>query len=579
MQRRLLLASVLSVMALMSWVYMNRTPPEEVDPSQPPATEHAEQAEAPAAETPAPPPTIEAAQPSESTSDASAETKAATSEREVVVETDTYTVKFSNRGGVVTSWVLKDYDSAAGGPLDLVHQEGGKEFGYPFSLELSDGRKLDDLNKALFVVNGGPSRRNAPATVEFEYAQGGNLARKTFRFEREGNLVEVESELRKNGQPVPHLLAWSGGFGDTAQLQDSLNSSTFHYDSASGELVRRAAGGASWFSGCSGGDPNGSRLAISGPFGYIGIDDRFFVAAFWPPDEYQNLRIESDSVEIAPTKDADKEAFPTIAVGSGDVNRFQLFVGPKVMSLLAAAKPELRGIVSFGFWSFIAEPIFLGLHWTHDNVVGNYGWSIILLTIFINFALFPLKWKSMKSMKKMQSIQPQVKQITDKYKGLSMRDPKKQQQQEETMALYKEHGVNPMGSCLPMLLQFPFFLGFYNVLTVAIEMRGAEWLWVSDLSSPEDLQIRVLPIAMIATQFWMQSMTPTPSADPAQMRLMKFMPLMFGVIFYGFSSGLVLFWLTGNLVGVIQQQLLNRFSSDEVVIEKPKVRRKKKSKG
>ena len=130
-----------------------------------------------------------------------------------------------------------------------------------------------------------------------------------------------------------------------------------------------------------------------------------------------------------------------------------------------------------------------------------------------------------------------------------------------------------------MLLQFPFFLGFYNVLTVAIEMRGAEWLWVSDLSSPEHLQIRVLPIAMIATQFWMQSMTPTPSADPAQMRLMKFMPLMFGVIFYGFSSGLVLFWLTGNLVGVFQQQLLNRFSSEEVVIEKPKVRRKKKSKG
>ena len=576
MQRRLLLASVLSVMGLMTWVYMNRPPEGQVDPPQPPAVE---QPEEPTSERPPAAPAVEAADSGKGATEPSGETKAAASEQEVVVETNTYTVKLSNRGGVVTSWILKDYDSAAGGPLDLVHEEGAKEFGHPFSLELSDGTQLDDLNEALFVVNKGLGRRSAPATVEFEYARGSDLARKTFRFERNGNLVEVESELRKNGQLVPHLLAWNGGFGDTAQLQDSLNSSTFHYDTTTHELVRRSAAGAGWFFGCGGEGSNGSRLATSGPFGYIGIDDRFFTATFLPVEENQTLRIESASVEIAPTKDAAKEAFPTIAAGSGGVNRFRLFVGPKVRSLLAATSPELRSIVDFGFFSFIAEPIFLGLLWTRDNIVENYGWSIILLTVFINFAMFPLKWKSMKSMKKMQTIQPLVKQINDKYKGLSMRDPKKQQQQEEMMALYKEHGVNPMGSCLPMLLQFPFFIGFYNVLTVAIEMRGAEWLWVNDLSSPEDLQIRVLPIAMIVTQFWMQSMTPTPSADPAQMRLMKFMPLMFGIIFYGFSSGLVLFWLTGNLVGVAQQQLLNRFSSEEVVIEKPKVRRKKKSKG
>jgi YidC/Oxa1 family membrane protein insertase len=130
-----------------------------------------------------------------------------------------------------------------------------------------------------------------------------------------------------------------------------------------------------------------------------------------------------------------------------------------------------------------------------------------------------------------------------------------------------------------MLLQLPFFIGFYNVLTVAIEMRHASWLWVPDLSSPETLAIRVLPLAMILTQFWQQSMTPTPSADPAQMRLMKFMPLMMGFIFYGFSAGLVLFWLTGNIVGIGQQLILNRFASeDEIVIDQPRGRKKKKAK-
>ncbi len=575
MQRRLLLASVVSVMVLMGWVYMNRPPPGqpgEVEPAP------VEQAEPTATEEPAPPPTLSPATPP--SDDPSAETKVAGSEEEVVIETETYTVTFSNRGGVVTSWILNDYDASTGGPLDLVHADGAKEFGYPFSLELPDGKPLEELNKALFVVDQGPSRRRGSATVSFEYAQGGSVARKTFRFEREGYLFELDSELMKNGQPVSHLVTWNGGFGDTAQLQDSLNSSTFYFDTDTGELERRSAVGGSFFSGCSnGGDSADSRLANSGPYPYVGIDDRFFAAAFLPLDEGQTLRIESGKVEIEPAEGAAKEAFPTIAAGVSEVNRFRVFVGPKSFDLLSGVSRELRQMVDFGFFGFVAEPIFWGLRWTHDNIVSNYGWAIVLLTVFINFALFPLKWKSMKSMKRMQALQPLLKQINDKYKGLSMRDPKKQQQQEETMALYKKHGVNPMGSCLPTLMLFPFFIGFYNVLTVAIEVRGAAWLWVDDLSSPEALSIRVLPLAMVASQFWMQSMTPTPAADPTQMRLMKFMPLMFGFIFYGFSSGLVLFWLTGNVVGVVQQQLLNRFSSEEVVIEKPKIRRKKKSKG
>jgi YidC/Oxa1 family membrane protein insertase len=190
--------------------------------------------------------------------------------------------------------------------------------------------------------------------------------------------------------------------------------------------------------------------------------------------------------------------------------------------------------------------------------VHNYGWAIIIVTILINFLLFPLKLSNLKSMKKMQALQPQIAAINEKYKGISMRDPRAQQKNEETMALYKKHGANPMGGCLPMAIQFPFLIAFYKVLVVSIDLRHANWLWVSDLAAPEHLAIRILPIAMIATQFVMQKMTPTTSADPNQQRMMLLMPLVMGFIFYGLPSGLVLYYCTSNLVGIAQQVFFNK---------------------
>jgi len=176
----------------------------------------------------------------------------------------------------------------------------------------------------------------------------------------------------------------------------------------------------------------------------------------------------------------------------------------------------------------------------------------------------------MKSMKKMQKLQPLIKNINDKYKGMGMRDPKRQNQNQEVMALYSKYGVNPLGGCLPMVLQLPFFFAFYTVLTVNIEMRHAGWLWVKDLSSPEDLLLgffRLLPILMIATQFWYQKMTPATTADPAQQKMMQYMPLVMGFFFYGLQSGLVLYWLTGNLVGIGQQWFINRLPEPDMDLE------------
>jgi YidC/Oxa1 family membrane protein insertase len=233
-------------------------------------------------------------------------------------------------------------------------------------------------------------------------------------------------------------------------------------------------------------------------------------------------------------------------------------VGPKDVGILRSVNPKLEQVVDFGWFSIIAKPLFLALNWVNNGYVHNYGWSIVVVTVIINFLLLPLKFSSLKSMKKMQLLQPQIAAINEKYKGIGLRDPRKADQNQEVMDLYKKHGVNPMGGCMPMVLQIPFFFAYYKVLTVAIEMRGAEWLWVTDLSQPEHIPIRVLPIAMIITQFLMQKMTPSTTADPTQQRMMLMMPLILGFMFYGMSSGLVLYWLTGNVVGIAQQWFFNR---------------------
>ena len=574
-QKRLLLACVLSAVAIAAYVYAANLMAPPRPPAQELATEQAAQGTLPPAGLPesaasAPFSFAEpAAAPPPSTAELAAEPRQAKAddiEREIVVETDSFTVTFSNRGAVVTKWVLKDYQNAAGEPLDLVHEEGAKEFGRPFGLALPGGEPIVALDNALFTVNRGLAVRQAPVTVVFEYSDGGYTAKKTFRFEREGYLLEVETEFAENGAPRAHMLTWNGGFGDTAQLNDYLNSSTFYYDPGDKELTRNLAG-----------DVEEEGSVHTGFYSYAGIDDLFFTAAFLPTGESSELRLESGAVQIEAAGGNEKQFFAAMAIGGGEKNQLQAFVGPKKFLLLTSIRQELGEIIDFGsYLGVLAKPLFFMLVWTHDNVVGNYGWAIILVTFVINLALFPLKWKSSGSTKKMQALQPLVKQINEKYKGLKMNDPKKQKQNEEMMALYKKHGVNPMGGCLPMVIQLPFFICFYRVLTVAIEMRHAEWLWVADLSQPEQMAIRILPLAMVASQFWMQTMTPMPGGDPMQMKLMKFMPLMMGFFFYGFSSGLVLYWLTSNLVGVGQQVLLNRLPSDPIEIEQPHKRRKKK---
>ncbi|MCL5744616.1 MAG: membrane protein insertase YidC, partial [Acidobacteria bacterium] len=462
------------------------------------------------------------------------------------VRTDVYEIAFSNRGGVVTSWKLKKYDYN-GKPLELVNSASNTSA--PFSLYFPRQKPPVDLNTVLYAAK--------PASdglgIDFEYSDGHVVAQKSFRFSRSGYVAQVSDTVTENGSPVPNLIEWRGGFGDTSALNAAGNTQALYYDARDGKLVKTAAKAA-----------KDGPVTTAGDYTYAGVEDQ--------PGSIESVTF-SDSV-ATPT---DQKAVPFVgtAVGGAGNNHFSVFVGPKKIDLLKNINPQLAQLVDYGWFTFLAKPLFYGLHWTYNTVVHNWGWSIVLVTIAINFIIFPLKVSSMKSMKKMQSLQPQIAAINDKYKGISMRDPRKAEQNAEVMELYKKNGVNPMGGCVPMLLQIPFFFAFYKVISVSIEMRGANWLWVSDLSRPEALPIHILPIAMIVSQFIVQKMTPNTSMDPNQQRMMMIMPLVFGFMFYGLSSGLVLYYLTSNLVGIAQQLFFNRTVTVADVAQPVPVRNKK----
>ena len=560
-QRRMLMAAVLSAVVMGLYIYLV---PRPEPPQRPPADETAETIGAPAAEDAQSEPEQEPGTAAEVAEDTNLE---ASAEQTIVVENENYRVEFTNRGAVVTSWQLKQYNDALGNPLDLVHADGAKRHGMPFRLLRPGGDLIEGTDEALFTVNPGRGVRNAPETLTFEYSKTGLRILKRFAFEESGHVVRVETQVLEAGRPQRHLLAWGGGFGDTAQAGNSVHSQTYFYTDGDIEYVTAA-------------DAEDERITHSGPYPFVGIADLFFTAAAIS-EPGQDIRIETSAIEIVPAgaEPGDQQTYVAGAFGGSTDNRFRLYVGPKSRSALAEVGDvgnAFRGIVDYGFFAFIAEPLFIMLGWVYSNIVANWGWSIVLVTVLINTILFPLKYKSTKSMRKMQQLQPLVKEINNRYKGVSMRDPRKAKQNEELQALYKKHNANPMGGCLPILLQMPFFFAFYKLLTVAIEMRQAEWLWVSDLSNPETLAIRVLPLAMVATQFWSQALTPTPTTDPTQARVMKLMPLVFGFIFYQFQAGLVLYWLTSNCVGIVQQLVLNRLPQEKLELERKPQRSKRK---
>ena len=552
-ERRLLLTFALTFVVIfitqqfISKYYKPAAPPQRQEQA-----ERAAQQNAAAPEPTAAPSVVPAA--------SAAASKQGTTEKPTVVENDLYRITFSNRGGLAKSWVLKNYKNDQGQQLELVHPIAAPQYGYPLSLFTYDESLKKKLNDALYIASEDNSGENK--TLTFEYSDSDVSVKKKFTFSHSYE-VRVETSVAQKGSYVTAYPAWPAGFGD-ATVQPSYEASRIDIareDKVERSPVKKVSGG----------------TTINGPFNWGGSVDQYFAAVFLP-DDPQHVSLVTLHNQIRIPKNLDKpDANDQVTVpvlGSaagipGNPTSERIFVGPKALDVISNIRsystpasispqpngPTLEKVVDFGFFSFFAKPLFLWLRWTFEHWTGNYGWAILILTLIINVALLPLRISTIKSAMRMQKLQPQVTAINDKYKRYKLTDPRQADKNRELQDLYKREGVNPLGGCLPNLLQLPFLWAFYTMLSSAIELRQAGWLWLTDLSSPS----HVLTIFFIASMFLMQQITPQAGMDPAQQKMMQFtMPLLLGVFTWNLSAGLSLYWAAGNIIGIVQQLVFNR---------------------
>ena len=490
----------------------------------------------------------------------------ASEEKTVIVESALYRVEFSNRGAVVRSWLLKKYsdDAKPPRPLDLVNADVAQQLGWPFSLLLSDAQQTAQADSALYKVTvdqartgtkpgAPPSAGNefaAPATVTFHWSDGHLDVTKKLSFDTNYEVI-VDAQATLDGRPLPVAIAWRGGFGDKAVYKATSLVNVFYEQNDKLNLLPIKKLGVSG---------NQSQPSLqAGPLQYVGIEDQFFTAAFLADGTNLSLWHWTQDHSIVDDGKPATEQIAEMAAGTASPEPLEMrvFVGPKDLAILNAQKPPLEELVQFGWTGIVAKPLLFVLQWLH-KYIPNFGWAIVALTLLINIAMFPLKMKSWRSMQKMQKVGPEIRSIQDRYKKYSMTDPRKRKMNEEVMAIYQREGINPMGSCLPMVFQMPIWWALWRVLNGAIELRHAPWsgTWIHDLSAMDPYYI--LPIAMTVTMYLMTKMTPQTTADPTQQKMLALMPLMMGFIFFRLSSGLNLYMFTSNLVGVAQQVYLNR---------------------
>jgi YidC/Oxa1 family membrane protein insertase len=548
--RSMLAFTVLALVALLAFQYFKPQTPTPPSQPQSQAVSQAGIPAAPAASTlPAPAGAAAGAVPA----------VVAATESQTIVENELYRIVFSNRGALVKSWILKKYKDSHGHPLDMVNQSAAASFGYPLSLYTYEPALTTELNQALYQ----PSATGivaAPAGIIFKYAKGPVTVTKTFTFNN-SYVVDAQVSVVRSSSAVRALVQWPSGLGDQEEVAQYAASKF-----ASSIDGKRDSEGANKVSG---------NATLEQPFDYAATIDLYFAAAFLPsaPSRATAVTLHNtiDAPKDASAPTAEKFKSPVLGVAVGDtsgVTNTRLFVGPlqfDVLGSIHTASPDglttgedLKPLIQFGWLKVIAEPLFLLLRFVY-GYVNNWGWAIILVTLFFNLLMLPTRLMMMKSSLKMQRIQPKLEAIKRKYAHLKATDPKRAEMNTETMQLYKEEGINMYGSCLPILVQMPLFFAYYRVLANVIELRQATWGWLPNLAIADPWHI--LPILIIASMFLVQFITPSPGMDPAQRRMMAFMmPAIFGFSMWGFASGLALYWATGNLLNLGIQLGINNSS-------------------
>jgi YidC/Oxa1 family membrane protein insertase len=549
MEKRVLLAVVLSFAVL--YGYQAMFPPPK-KPVAPPATQSspstAPAAGPSAAAQPAKPQTTET--PVESTASAQAAPVVGDAqEREVVVDTDVVRAVFTTRGAALKHWQLKKYNNAAGQPLDLVPERVPEGTPRPFTLAVDDAKTTETLQRALFKPSATQlTVQGQPATLTFDYQDASGLtAHTSFTFSASQRyVVDFSGTVTRGATPLVPTVQGGAAIGSGTEIRnkrtyDPHSRPVFYRD---GKVTRVDT------------DKIPQHASVDANFGFAGVDDHYFLAATLPGGKPLNVKYQPLSIPLGDPAGTVGHLV-TWSVRSPDAPAgARYFLGPKDFDVLAAVDKDFVRAIDFGMFSWLVVPLLRSLKWI-NGYVGNYGWSIILLTAIINIAMFPLRHKSVVSMRKMQELQPEVKAIQDRYKNLKMSDPARQKQNVELMNLYRERGVNPASGCVPMLLTLPVLFAFYSMLSVAIELRGAPFmLWIKDLSQHDPLYIT--PVLMGLTQLVQTRMTPQTSTDPVQQKMFMFMPIIFTAMFVFAPAGLVLYWTASNIWAIAQQVVTNR---------------------
>jgi YidC/Oxa1 family membrane protein insertase len=588
-QKRLIIALLISTAILFAWSYFVPTKPPEPTPAR--ASQPSPQQTVTPQSTP-----VSSASPSASPSPA--ESVNAAPHRVLSIKTPLYEAKFDSLGAEAISWIIKKNQDSGQSiysvadnkkrqvPLQLVSQEGLQRQPREAPLQLSVGDASVDsllISRNYLVDGAGSDNGDAELTLApgekkritflLNDAATGLDVVKTIVLDADSYIADLEITIKRGGQIVPQAKVRVGpSLGDQGIKSYTFYSVAPEAVAAVGDKVERHLAHA-----VNENKNSPDHLTVPGPVDWAGVGDTYFSMVVVPARRLEGLELQTTQYNHTSAKAPEKRYLITAWVPiPTDGSRSAVYTGPKDHYLLTKASAQLRqqsgrssidleGLIDFGWFSWmsrpLAVPILSSIKWL-QKLTGSYGVAIILFTIVIYSLFFPLKWRSSKSMKKAQKLAPRMKELQEKIKGMKQNDPRLKELQIEQLRLMKEG--NPLGGCLPLLIQMPFLFALYRAITISLDFRQASFLWLPDLSAPEPYFIHILPILMAVTMIVLQLITPAPSADPLQRKMMAVgMPLFMLYVLWSAPSGLLLYWLVGNIVGFAQQFIINKWTNIE----------------
>ena len=465
------------------------------------------------------------------------EAEQATGEELIVIDTGVTLVTLSRIGGVINSWKLLDFHEDDGELIELVNRDGEH---WPLSIGFATQEATAKINSARFSTASMPHIRLSEAepsrtvSLKFSLGSGFELIKK-LTFHYNSFRLDLEIQVTQPGSLVTastYSINWPG-----------LGKEMESFYTYSGPVILLGTKRLTEQP-----DKNETQ-SYEGEVHWAGLTSKYYCMAFLP--EGKDSKVSNTLIGESNYS----TILQLVASGARSVNKVTIYAGPKKRDELMKMGSDFQNMINYGWFDIIAKPLFLLMVW-FNGLIGNWGWSIILLTCVIKVLFFPLSQKSYKSMKKMQKLQPKMKILQERYKN------DKTKLNEELMAFYKKNKVNPLGGCLPILLQIPVFISLYRVLLESIELKGAPFIfWLTDLSIKDPYYIT--PVLMGISMFAQQKLSPT-SADPIQKNMMLIMPVVFTFMFLSFPSGLVIYWLTNNCLSILQQYYVNRSHKYEV---------------